>query len=46
MGKLVGQALHLTVNTGEWWRRQVERFWSRVDVVESNGRDVVLWARP
>lgn len=46
MGKLIGQPLHLCVNSGEWWRRQVEAHWPLVDVIEDTGRDIVLLARP
>lgn len=44
--KLLGQRLHLTVQSGEWWRRQVEAHWPLVDVIENTGRDIMLLARP
>lgn len=43
--KLIGKPLHVTVQSGEWWRRTLERFFPRVDVVEMNARDVVLLVR-
>lgn len=46
MGSLIGSRLHLTVQSGEWWRRQIEAHWRIVDVVENNGRDLVAIARP
>jgi len=46
LGKLIGQPLHLTVRSGEWWRRQVEGHFDLVDVIEMNPRDVMLLARP
>jgi hypothetical protein len=44
--KLLGQPLHMTVQGGEWWRRQVEAHFPLVDVIENTGRDVTLLARP
>lgn len=44
--KLLGKPLHMTVHTGEWWRRKVEEYWQLVDVIENTGRDVMLLARP
>lgn len=44
--KLLNQPLHMTVQSGEWWRRQVEAHFPLVDVVENTGRDVMLLARP
>ena len=46
MGKLIKSRLHLTVQSGEWWRRQLEDHWGIVDVVENNGRDLIAIARP
>lgn len=46
MGQLIGQPLHLSVYSGDWWRRQVEAHWDLVDVIEDTGRDVILLARP
>lgn len=43
--KLIGQPLHLTISAGEWWRRQVERDFALVDVIEQTGRDIMLLAR-
>jgi len=43
---LLKQPLHLTVKSGEWWRRKVEEHFPLVDVIENTGRDVVLLARP
>lgn len=45
MGALIGETLHLTVQSGDWWRVQVEAHFSLVDVIENTGRDVVLLAR-
>jgi hypothetical protein len=44
--KLLNKPLHLTVKSGEWWRRRVEEHFPLVDVIENTGRDVVLLARP
>lgn len=46
MGRLIGRPLHLTINRGEWWRREVEKHFALVDVIEDTGRDVILLARP
>lgn len=46
MGQLIKSRLHLTVQSGEWWRRQLEAKWGIVDVVENNGRDLIAIARP
>lgn len=45
-GRLIGERLHLTVRSGEWWRREVEAVFPLVDVVEVDERDVILLARP
>lgn len=45
MGKLIGMPLHLTVQNGAWWRHKVSDHFETVDVIENNGRDVILWAR-
>lgn len=44
--KLIGRPLHLSVNSGEWWRRQIERVFPLVDVIQNTGRDIILLARP
>lgn len=44
--KLLNQPLHMTVQGGDWWRRQVEAHFPLVDVIENTGRDVMLLARP
>lgn len=44
--KLLNKPLHLTIKDGEWWRRKLEQFWPLVDVVQNDGRDVMLLARP
>jgi len=46
MGALIKSRLHLTVQGGEWWRRQLEAKWQLVDVIENNGRDLIAIARP
>lgn len=46
MGRLIGTPLHLSVKSGEWWRRQLEGFWECVDVVSMDGRDAIFVARP
>lgn len=45
MGRLIGKPLHLTVQTGEWWRRKLEEFFPLVDVIEDTGRDIMFLAR-
>lgn len=40
--RLIGQPLHLTVETGDWWRRVLEDYFLRVNVVEDTGREIVL----
>ena len=44
--RLIGRPLHLTVWDADKWRRRFETYWSTVDVVENNGRDLVLFVRP
>ena len=46
MGRLIGARLHMTVEPGTWWRQQVAAQFGEVDLVEDNGRDVILIARP
>lgn len=46
MGALIQAKLHLTVQSGEWWRRQVEALWPLVDVIHQTRRDIILYARP
>lgn len=43
--RLIGKPLHVTVNTGEWWCRQVETHFPLVDVIEHTSRDIMLYAR-
>jgi hypothetical protein len=42
--KLIGKYA-MTVSSGEWWRRQIEKYFELVDVVEMTGRDIMLLAR-
>lgn len=45
MGKrTINQPLHLSVYDGEWWRREVEKFFPYVDVVEMSNKQVTLRA--
>lgn len=44
--RLLKRPLHLTVQNADWWRRKVEQHWPLVDVVHSDARDVMLFARP
>lgn len=43
--QLIGQPLHVTVRTADYWRRAVEAHFATVDVVSSDVRDVILLAR-
>lgn len=43
--RLIGMPLHVTINAGEWWRRRVERHFAIVDVIEENGRDIMMICR-
>lgn len=40
--RILGSPLHLTVRSGEWWRREAERAFPIVDVVSADAKDVVL----
>lgn len=44
--KLIGAPLHVTIQSGEWWRRQIEQFFPLVDIVEMTDRDIMILARP
>ena len=46
MGKmLVGEPLHLTIQPDLWWIEQAQKWWSKVDIVRTDGRDVVFICR-
>ena len=46
MGQLIGERLHLTVESADWWRLALSRHWSQIDLIESNDRDAIFWCRP
>jgi hypothetical protein len=37
MGQLIGQPLHLTVQSADWWAETLSRHWQSVDVDEGDG---------
>lgn len=40
--RLIQSPLHLTVKSGEWWRRECEKHFPYVDVIEMTKNDVML----
>lgn len=43
--KLIGQHLHLTVKPTEWWRRQMEEVFPRVDIARPEKNQAILVGR-
>ena len=42
-GALIGQALHLTVSDGSWWKSQVEQCGGNVAWIVEGSNDVQIW---
>lgn len=43
-GNAIGERLHLTVRPANWWLEQLQDWWPRVEVVKSDGRELVAVA--
>lgn len=43
--QLIGEPLHLTIKDSSWWEDMMREHWDSVEVVHSNGQDVILHCR-
>lgn len=43
--RLINKPLHMTVESGDFWRRHIENYFDRVDVIEQTDRDIMILAR-
>lgn len=43
--QLLGEPLHLTIKQAVWWEDMMREHWDSVEVVRSNGQDVILHCR-
>lgn len=44
LGQLIGETLHMTVRSADWWHDTLKKYWADVKRVQSNAVDVVFTA--